>query len=224
MLCARAHGRPVQTRRRSTRHDHHQHHRLGHHGHRDRRPGGEARPHHRAHARDTTKAQALADRIGEGATVGTFGARPAGDIVIVAVLHSGAVDVLTHYGEALSGKTLVDITNPFNADATGVVTTEGHSVSQQLAAAAPEGVAVIKAFNTIFGGVIAQDRPMDVLFAGSDAEAKTRFAELLRSMDMRPLDTGGLDATYPLEWAGILLVGVARNGGGFEVALGADVL
>lgn len=175
-------------------------------------------------ARDTAKAQAVADTIGAGATVGTYGARPAGDIVIVAVLFSGAVDVVRHYGEALAGKTLVDITNPFNADATGIVTTAGASVAQQIAAAAPEGVHVLKAFNTIFSSVIAQDQPMDVLFAGGDTESKARFAAFLQSMDMKPRDTGGLDMTYVLEWAGILLVGVARNGGGFRVALGADVL
>ena len=60
-------------------------------------------------SRNTAKAQALADQIGNGATVGTFGARPAGDIVIVAVLHAGAVEAVAHYGEALSGKILVDI-------------------------------------------------------------------------------------------------------------------
>ena len=45
-------------------------------------------------SRNTAKAQALADQIGNGATVGTFGARPVGDIVIVAVLYAGAVDVV----------------------------------------------------------------------------------------------------------------------------------
>src|ERR1039457_3920615 len=45
-------------------------------------------------SRNTAKAQALADQIGNGATVGTFGARPAGDIVIVAVLYTGAVEVV----------------------------------------------------------------------------------------------------------------------------------
>jgi hypothetical protein len=29
---------------------------------------------------------------------------------------------------------------------------------------------------------------------------------------------------YVLEWAGILLMGLARNGGGFDLALGAGVL
>jgi hypothetical protein len=41
---------------------------------------------------------------------------------------------------------------------------------------------------------------------------------------MRPLDAGGLEMAYVLEWAGILVVGLARKGAGFEIAFGADVL
>jgi predicted dinucleotide-binding enzyme len=175
-------------------------------------------------SRNTAKAQALADQIGKGATVGTFGARPAGDIVIVAVLYTGAVEVIAHYGDALSGKILVDITNPFNADGTGLVTTAGNSMSQQIAAAAPEGTHLVKAFNTIFGGVLAQDKPVDVFFAGDSAEAKARVAAFLESLDMRPLDAGGLEMAWVLEWAGILLVGLARNDAGFDIALGAKAL
>jgi len=174
-------------------------------------------------SRNAAKAQALADQIGNGATVGTFGARPAGDIVIVAVLHAGAVDVIAHYGDALAGKILVDITNPFNADASGLVTTAGNSVAQQIAAAAPADAHVVKVFNSIFGGVIAQDKPLDAFFAGDSAEAKTHVAAFLTSLDMRPLDAGGLEMAHALEWAGILLVGVASNGAGFDVALGAEV-
>jgi predicted dinucleotide-binding enzyme len=175
-------------------------------------------------SRDTAKARALAEQIGHGATVGTFGARPAGDIVIVAVLYAGAVDVVAHYGEALAGKIVVDITNPFNADGSGVVTTPGHSGSEQIAAAAPESAHVLRAFNTIFSGVIAEDKPVDVFFAGDSAEAKARVASFLESLDMRPLDAGGLGMAHALEWAGILLVGLARNGAGFDIALRAEVL
>jgi predicted dinucleotide-binding enzyme len=174
--------------------------------------------------RNTTNAQALADQIGNRATVGAFGATPAGDIVIVAVLYAGAVEVVAHYGDALSGKILVDITNPFNADASGLVTTEGDSMSQRIAAAAPEGTHVVKAFNTILQGVLAEDKPVDVFFAGESAEAKARVAAFLESLDMRPLDAGGLEMAHVLEWAGILLVGLARNGAGFDIALGAQAL
>jgi len=175
-------------------------------------------------SRNTAKAQALARQIGNGATVGTFGARPAGDIVIVAVLFAGAVDVVAHYGDVLSGKILIDITNPFNADVTGLVTTAGDSMSQRMSAAAPEDTHVVKAFNTILQGVLAEDKPMDVFFAGDNAEAKARVASLLESLSMRPLDAGDLDMAYVLEWAGILLVGLARNGAGFDIALGASTL
>jgi len=41
-------------------------------------------------SRNTAKAQALADQIGNGATAGTFGATPLGDIVIVAVPYANA--------------------------------------------------------------------------------------------------------------------------------------
>lgn len=173
-------------------------------------------------SRNTAKAQAVADQIGNGATVGTFGATPQGDIVIVAVLHQAAVDVVTQFGNALAGKVLLDITNPFNADASGLVTAEGNSVSDQIAAAAPEGTSVVKAFNTIFGHVLATGKPLDALFAGGTAEARSRVAAFLESLDLRPRDTGGPQATYVLEWAAIALMGLARNGAGFDIALGVD--
>ena len=61
-----------------------------------------------------------------------------------------------------------------------------------------------------------------MFFAGDSAEAKARFAAFVESLDMRPLDAGGLDMTYVLEWAGILLMGLARNGAGFDLALAAE--
>lgn len=170
--------------------------------------------------RDAAKAQALADQIGTGATVGTFGARPAGDIVFLAVLYASAVDVVTQYGDALAGKTLVEITNPFNADASGVVTTPGNSATEQIAAAAPESTKVIKAFNTVFGGVLEAKAPLDVFFAGGDPASRAQVATFLETLDMRPLDAGGLETTHALEWAGILLMGLARNGSGFGTSLG----
>src|SRR3984893_15850000 len=53
-------------------------------------------------SRDTARAQALADKIGNGATVGTFGATPLGDILIVAVPYTNAVSVVANYGESLA--------------------------------------------------------------------------------------------------------------------------
>lgn len=172
-------------------------------------------------SRNTAKAQELADQIGNGATVGTFGARPAGDIVIVAVLYAGAVDAVAHYGDALAGKIVVDISNPFNADGSGLATATGNSAAQEIAAAVSEGAHVVKALNTIFGHVLAERTPLDAFLAGDDAEAKAQVAAFLESLGLRALDAGGLEMASALEWAGLLLVGVARNGGGFDLALGA---
>jgi predicted dinucleotide-binding enzyme len=104
------------------------------------------------------------------------------------------------------------------------VTTVGDSVSQQIAAAAPEGTHVMKAFNSILHDVLAQDKPVDAFFAGDGDEAKARVTAFLESLGMRPLDAGGLEMTWVLEWAGVLLVGLARNGAGFDIALGAKAL
>ncbi|MET7542609.1 NAD(P)-binding domain-containing protein [Streptomyces sp. NPDC005507] len=173
-------------------------------------------------SRNTAKASALADQIGHGATTGDFGAPPAGDIVIVAVPYTGAVDVVTHYGDALAGKILVDISNPFNADASGLATAPGSSAAQEIAAAAPKGTPVVKALNSLFGHVITRDTPLDAFVAGDDAAAKTHVAAFLESIGLRPLDTGGLAMASALEWTGILLMGLARNGAGFDIALSAE--
>ncbi|EAP97892.1 putative reductase [Janibacter sp. HTCC2649] len=173
-------------------------------------------------SREAAKAQALADQIGQGTTVGTYGSRPAGDIVILAVLAGAAVDVVTHFGEALSGKILVDITNPFNADGSGLDTTAGNSVAEQIAAAAPDSAEVVKAFNTLFSSVLKQGN-VDGFLAGDSVDAKAQVAAFMESLNLRPRDAGALSMAHALEWAGLLLVGVARNGAGFDLALATQV-
>jgi len=173
--------------------------------------------------RDAEKARSLAERIGHGTTVGTYGSTPAGDIVLVAILFQHAVDVIAEFGDSLAGKTLVDITNPFNADASGVVTTPGDSMSDRIAAVAPADAHVVKAFNTLFGGEIAAGGPLDAFYAGDDQEAKTQVGAFLDSLGMQPRDAGARSMAHALEWAGILLVGVANNGAGFNASLKVEV-
>lgn len=73
-------------------------------------------------SRDAAKARALAEQVGAGATTGTFGAAPVGDIVILAVPYSAVLDVVKQYGEKLAGKLIIDITNPIKSDFTGFLT------------------------------------------------------------------------------------------------------
>jgi 8-hydroxy-5-deazaflavin:NADPH oxidoreductase len=173
--------------------------------------------------RDPAKAKGLAAELGAGATTGTFGTVPVGDIVVLAVPYTSAVPVVARYGDALAGKVIIDISNTFNADATGVLTPEGTSGAQEIAKAAPASAYVVKAFNTVFGHVLVQERPLDVFFAGDDARAKASVSVFIESLGLRPLDVGGLEMARWLEGVGPLLMGLARHGAGtFDVALGVD--
>jgi predicted dinucleotide-binding enzyme len=174
--------------------------------------------------RDATKAKGLAAELGAGATAGTFGAVPLGDIVVLAVPYTSAVPVVAQYGDALAGKVIIDISNTFDVDATGVVTPEGTSGAREIAKAAPASAHVVKAFNALFGHVLVQERPLDVLFAGDDARAKADVSAFIESLGLRPLDVGGLEMARWLEGIGPLLMGLARNGAGtFDIALGVDI-
>ncbi len=174
--------------------------------------------------RDAAKAKGLAAALGGGAAAGTFGTVPAGDIVVLAVPYTSAVPVVAQYGDALAGKVIIDISNTFNADATGVVTPDGTSGAQEIAKAVPASAHVVKAFNTVFGHVLAQGRPMDVFFAGDDARAKASVSAFIESLGLRPLDVGGLEMARWLEGVGPLLMGLARHGAGtFDVALSVEL-
>ena len=174
--------------------------------------------------RDMAKAKGLAAALGGGATAGTFGTVPAGDIVVLAVPYTSVVPVVAQYGDALAGKVIIDISNTFNADATELVVPDGTSGAQEIAKAVPASAHVVKAFNTVFGHVLAQGRPLDVLFAGDDARAKASVSAFIESLGLRPLDVGGLEMARWLEGVGPLLMGLARHGAGtFDVALGVDL-
>ncbi|MFE5106682.1 NADPH-dependent F420 reductase [Streptomyces sp. NPDC056663] len=164
--------------------------------------------------RDPAKAKELAAALG-GATVGTAGAAPAGDIVILAVPYAGAAAVVSEYGDALDGKVIIDITNPVSPDFKGFVTPEGSSGAQEIAKAVPAGAHVVKAFNTLFFNVLAagpaDGRPLDVFIAGDDAQAKTRVSAFIESLGLRPMDIGQLPMARTLENVGLLMMGLVTH-------------
>jgi predicted dinucleotide-binding enzyme len=164
--------------------------------------------------RDPAKANEVAATL-DGATVGTAGAAPAGDIVILAVPYATASAVVSQYGDALNGKVIVDITNPITPDSKGFVTPEGSSGAQEIAKAAPASAHVVKAFNTLFAGVLAagsaDGRPVDVFIAGDDAQAKARVSAFIESLGLRPLDAGDLPMARAIENAALLQLGLVAN-------------
>jgi len=149
-------------------------------------------------------ARAIAARAAEaGNAVEVIGdaaraAALAGDIVILAVPRASAAPVVALYGDALTGKVIVDITNAFNSAAT--------PSTQEIARAAPARTRVVKAFNTVFGHILAQGRPMDVvLIVGDDPQAKATVSAFIRSLGLRPLDVGPLGIARGPEHTGLVL-------------------
>lgn len=165
--------------------------------------------------RNSEKAHEVAGRL-DGATSATVGQRPAGDIVVLAVPYVSAAAAVGAFGDALDGKILIDITNPFAPDLTHLVTPEGTSAAQEIAKAAPAGTRVVKAFNTLFADILAtrpdEDRPLTAFLAGDDDQAKADVSTFAESMGLRPLDAGPLPMARALEYAGLLELNLKTRG------------
>ena len=175
-------------------------------------------------SRNPAKAQALTQQLASGAITGTYGAAPSGDIVILAVPYKSAAAVVTDFGKALQGKVIIDISNPVSPDATSLVTPAGSSGAQEIAKAAPDGAHVVKAFNTIFGHVLAKGGHLDAFIAADDAKAKERVSIFLETLGLRPLDVGGLQMAQSLEALGLMMIGLAKNGAGtWDFAMNVDI-
>lgn len=175
-------------------------------------------------SRDAAKARALADKLAAGAVTGAYGAVPAGDIVILSVPYASASAVVADYGDALDGKVIIDIANPVAPDMTSLLSPPGSSGAQELARRVPAGAQVVKAFNTLFGHVLARGGRLDAFFAADDAEVKARVSTFLESLGLRPFDVGGLKMAQTLEALGLMMIGLAKNGvGTWDFALNVDI-
>jgi 8-hydroxy-5-deazaflavin:NADPH oxidoreductase len=175
-------------------------------------------------SRDPVKAKTLADRLAAGATTGEYGTAPSGDVVILAVPYSGAAAAVADFGETLSGKVIIDVANPVNSDLSGLVTPHGSSGAQETARGLPADAHLVKAFNTIFGHVLAKGTRLDAFFATDDPQVKARVSTFIESIGLRPFDVGGLQMAQTLEALGLMMIGLARNGAGtWDFALNVDI-
>ena len=172
--------------------------------------------------RDAAKLAALARALGEGATAGTWGAVPAGDIVVLAVLFQSAVGRQRVRGRA-GRQDRRRHHQPLQRRRHRAAIPHDTSVAQMVAEAAPASTHVVKAFNTLFRDVLAAGGPLDVFMAGDDAQAKASVSAFITSLGLRPRDAGDLSMAHWIEGAGLLEMGLARNGVGYNFALGVSV-
>jgi predicted dinucleotide-binding enzyme len=165
---------------------------------------------------DAAKAQALANELGANVSYGTTASAPQGNIVVLAVPFDAAKAVMAAYGELLAGKTVVDITNPVNFETfDSLVVAPGSSAAEEIAALAPAGAHVVKAFYTTFAGTLvaceSAGQPLDVFIAGDNAAANQAVSSFVSAAGMRPLVVGPLKRSRELEGFQFVLMTMQAN-------------
>jgi predicted dinucleotide-binding enzyme len=160
--------------------------------------------------------------FGHGASLGTVPeAAQFGDVLFTAVPWHAVQETLKAAGP-LTGKTIVDCTNPLTPDmalAVGCTT----SAAEETAKLFPEAN-VIKGFNTIFaahyssGDLGSGEQRLSMFFCGDNAAAKQKVAGIIESLGLVPVDAGPLSAARYIEPLAILLIRLA-----FVQGMGAQI-
>lgn len=131
-----------------------------------------------------------------------------GEVVVLAVYYPGSLDLAEELGDRLSGKIVVDISNPLTQTFDALATAPGISAAEELAGRAPPGAKVVKAFNTTFAPTLVEgqvaEQTLDVLIAGDDEGAKETVSQLVRDGGLRAIDDGALERARQLEGLGFL--------------------
>jgi len=147
-------------------------------------------------SRDPDKAIVLGHSIGIMASGGTIAqAAKFGSVVLLAVGWDAVPSALQAAG-SLSGKIVIDCTNPMTSDWTLLIEGLTSSGAEHIARLIPEAN-VVKAFNHIYAQII-QSSPLfgsqnaSVLYCGDDEEAKEKVACLIEDAGFEPVDSGTL--------------------------------
>lgn len=141
-----------------------------------------------------------------GATVTDYrSAVLAADIVVLALPYGAALELAGKL--PLSGKIVVDISNPVKADFSGLAIGHTTSAAEELQAAAPSAK-LVKGYNTIFASLfdtpVSATRNVPVFLAGNDAAAVDAVAELVTASGFAVEKVGGLDGARLVEPVGML--------------------
>lgn len=158
--------------------------------------------------RDLDKAEKLAAQFGNVRAYPAAEALGDSEVVVVATAYEDAVRALQSLGD-LTGKVVIDITNPLSADYMSLTIGHVTSAGEQMAKAFPQAH-VVKAFNTLFAQVLADgpnfanDQRGSVFVASDSERAKQTATALAQSLGWNTVDAGALvNARYLEPLAGL---------------------
>jgi len=166
-------------------------------------------------AGDAAAARITADAAGAAAATSNVEAVQGADLVVLAVPNGAVAGIVTELGDALNGKTIVDVTNPLTDDYSDL-TTSGVSAAELLQQQVPRA-SVVKAFNTIFAArhnnPTEGGQPLDAFIAADDDVAKKAVSTLAESLGYRVIDAGGLRMARSLEEMAFLNISLNASNG-----------
>ncbi|MEH3171108.1 NADPH-dependent F420 reductase [Enterobacter quasiroggenkampii] len=156
-------------------------------------------------ARDLNKADALAKQIGQGAQSGSVAtAAKSAETIVLALPYASIKEVIAQAGD-LTGKVIIDITNPVSADYKELTVGLTTSAAEEIQKLAP-GAKVVKAFNTIFSSLLSSEvrkgKKLQVFIAGDNSIAKRTVADIAESIGFEPVESGPLSNSRFIEPVG----------------------
>jgi 8-hydroxy-5-deazaflavin:NADPH oxidoreductase len=126
----------------------------------------------------------------------------AADILVLAVWHRDALEFVRTHRDALQGRIVVDIANPFTEDFSDFTLREDTSAAEELAAIVP-GARVVGALKNTFWVVLEDPEVVegesDVLVTADDEDAKQAVIALFDQLPFRAVDAGRLSNSRTVE-------------------------
>jgi predicted dinucleotide-binding enzyme len=170
--------------------------------------------------RDTRHAPLLAELGGKARAATPAEAARAAEVVVLATPWEATVALVK--GLDLTGRTVVDATNPLAPQLAGLTVGGDSSGAEEVAGAAP-GAHVVKCFNTTgannFLSPRFPDGPATMFYCGDDAAAKETVRGLGAALGFEMADAGPLSRARLLEPLALLWITQAyAQGQGREIA------
>ncbi len=169
-------------------------------------------------ARNTAKPElvTLLKKIGAGASAGTVAeAASFGEVIVLTTPWNGTQAAIESAGD-VTGKIIIDCTNPLKSDLSGLSIGLDHSGAEQVAQWA-KGARVVKCFNTTGAENMANPRfgndRVVMFLAGDDEASKAIVSKLGEDLGFEMVDAGRLEIARLLEPVAMLWVHLAFRRG-----------
>jgi len=171
-------------------------------------------------SRDPEKALEIAKSMGKNVCSATYEeAAKWGDVIVLALPYTAAQDIIKTVGD-LTGKILVDCTNPLAPGLSGLVIGLTTSAAEEIAKMT--SAKVVKAFNTMGVGIMANvqfgSETASNFICGDDEEAKSVVRSLGEDIGFDVVDTGPLSNARLLEPLAMLWIYLA-----FKLGMGSGI-